>query len=261
MELLDKREYQRAWQTAGEAAGLPAAAVEEAAPDHGKLAQALLASVRGALAERPAFHPREECSFLRQDDYWTIWYHGQSAFLKSTRGLQCLCCLLRAPGREFHVSELLANLLDAPGAVPAAAAEHGRPRPTGEQYVTAGLHDFGPILDGQAKTEYKRRLTEIRGELEEARRFNDPGRAARVQDEMNAIARHLANAIGLGGRDRKSSSEAERARCAVTKRIKKAVQKISDAIPSLGHHLRARVKTGYFCSYNPHPERPVAWKF
>jgi hypothetical protein len=25
--------------------------------------------------------------------------------------------------------------------------------------------------------------------------------------------------------------------------------------------LAARGKTGYFCSYNPHPDRPVTWKF
>jgi len=31
--------------------------------------------------------------------------------------------------------------------------------------------------------------------------------------------------------------------------------------PSLGHHLTASIKTGYFCSYNPHLDRPVAWKF
>lgn len=78
---------------------------------------------------------------------------------------------------------------------------------------------------------------------------------------MNVIAQHLAYAIGLGGCDRKTSSEAERARCAVTKRLKQAIQKIADAIPTLGHHLTVRIKTGYFCSYNPHPDRPVVWKF
>jgi len=78
---------------------------------------------------------------------------------------------------------------------------------------------------------------------------------------MNAFAEHFASAIGLGGRDRKTSSEAERARCAVTKRIKQATQKIADANPELGSHLAASIKTGYFCSYNPHPNRPVAWKF
>ena len=36
--------------------------------------------------------------------------------------------------------------------------------------------------------------------------------------------------------------------------------KFADIIPVLGHHLTARSKTGYFCSSNPHPDRPVAWK-
>ena len=78
---------------------------------------------------------------------------------------------------------------------------------------------------------------------------------------MDALAEQLAAAVGLGGRNRRIGSGAERARCAVTKRIKSSIKRIGEAIPSLGSHLAARVKTGYFCSYNPHPERPVAWKF
>ncbi len=27
-----------------------------------------------------------------------------------------------------------------------------------------------------------------------------------------------------------------------------------------GDHLNARTKTGYSCAYQPHPDRPVAWK-
>jgi non-specific serine/threonine protein kinase len=117
------------------------------------------------------------------------------------------------------------------------------------------------MLDTQAKAEYQRRLHELRQELNEAERFKDPHRKAQAQNEVEAIAGHLASAVGLGGRDRKSSSDAERARSAVTKCIKKAIEKIGDAIPSLGYHLAARIKTGYFCSYNPHPDRPVSWKF
>ena len=33
------------------------------------------------------------------------------------------------------------------------------------------------------------------------------------------------------------------------------------AVPSFGHYLTARNKTGYFFSYNTHPDRPVIWKF
>jgi non-specific serine/threonine protein kinase len=97
--------------------------------------------------------------------------------------------------------------------------------------------------------------------LEEAERFNDPTRAERARDEMDALIVQLASAVGLGGRDRRIGSEAERARSAVTKRIKCSIKRIGEAIPSLGSHLSTRVKTGYFCSYNPQPERPVAWKF
>jgi len=179
--------------------------------------------------------------FIRQGDYWTIRYQGQAAILKATRGLDCLCSLLRHPARDVHVSELLATPSDLP--------------------LPAFFQDAGPILDSQAKAEYKRRIDELRDDLEEAKQFNDSYRAARTRSELDAVAEQLATAIGLGGRNRRTSSNAERARCAVTKCIKKAIQKIGEAMPSLGYHLAARIKTGYFCSYNPHPDRPVAWKF
>jgi hypothetical protein len=208
--------------------------------------------IRKSLANCSSLPPHEESLFLRQNDYWTIRYHGHAALLKSTRGLHYLAVLLRYPGREFHVRELLAPPMDV--STPAAAvAAAGR--------VTGGLYGGVPVLDAQAKAEYKCRVTDLRQDLNQAERFNDLQRKTAVRNELHAIADHLASAVGLGGRDRKTSSDAERAGSAVTKCIKKAVQKIGEAIPSLGYHLAARIKTGYFCSYNPHPDRPVAWKF
>jgi hypothetical protein len=193
-----------------------------------------------------------ESLFSPRTDYWIIRYHGRSALLKSTRGLHCLAVLLHDPGREFHVSELLARPVHASTS---ASAVDVRKR------VASGLYAGIPMLDAQAKAEYRWRLNELRQDLDEAERFNDLPRQINAQNEIQVIADRLASAVGVGGRDRKTSSDAERARSAVTKCIKKAIQKIGDAIPSLGHHLAARIKTGYFCSYNPHPERPVSWKF
>lgn len=180
-----------------------------------------------------------------------IRYQGQTTILKATRGLHCLAVLLSDPGREFHVTDLLSRPMDASTPVEAVLHGHARREPH------AGI----PMLDAQAKAEYQRRLNELHQELNEAERFKDPQRKAEAQNEVQAIADCLASAVGLGGRDRKTSSDAERARCAVTKCVKNAIQKIGDAIPSLGYHLAARIKTGYFCSYNPHPDRPIAWKF
>jgi hypothetical protein len=214
-------------------------------------APAPFAIIQGGVLGTP-----EESMFIRQGDYWTIRYQGQAAILKATRGLDCLAYLLRHPVRDVHVCELVATPIDLP-----APALLGSLREAGGDAVTAWLQNAGPILDSRAKAEYKRRIDDLRKDTEEAERFNDFHRAARDRSEMDAIAEQLAAAVGLGGRDRRFLAEAERARSAVTKRIKEAINRIAEVIPPLGRHLAARIKTGYFCSYNPHPDRPVAWKF
>jgi hypothetical protein len=181
----------------------------------------------------------DQAVFLRKHDYWIIRYQGHTAFLKSARGLYYLAVMLHDPARELNLAS--------------AVAANG--------CVRGGLYATIPVLDAKAKAELKSRLNELRQDLNEAERFHDFQRKTQAQNELQAIAEYLASAVGLGGRDRNTSSDAERARSAVTKCIKKAIQNIGDAIPSLGCHLAARIKTGYFCSYNPHPDRPVAWRF
>jgi hypothetical protein len=261
MILLEKGQYRDALRIACDIIG-DFGAVADDWPDHRTLAEALVESVRESLANRPTLPTDEESLFVQHNDYWTIRYHGHAAFLKDSRGMHCLALLLRYPGREFHVSELLASLIlmGAPWP-PAAVTGNRRLRDAGDQLISGGLSDAGPVLDAQAKAECKRRLKDLRQELNDAEQFKDPDRAAKAQHEVNAITRQLASAIGLAGRDRKTCSEADRARSAITKRIKRAIRKIGDVIPSLGHHLSARIKAGYFCSYNPHPDRPVVWKF
>jgi hypothetical protein len=253
MILLEKNEYNEALKITSEGV-LGVDRMNEHLESCPQLAAVLLRKLDESLAVCPTFRARDESAFRRQGDYWTITYQQQVARLKATRGLHCLACLLSHPRREFHVGELVAQLIGKPS-IPAAGGH------TSVVWQSGRLYDAGPILDPRAKAEYKRRIDDLRRDLEEAEKFNDPDRAARSKNEMNIIAEQLASAVGLGGRDRKSASEAERARSAVTKRIKKSINKIAEAIPALGRHLSARIKTGYFCSYNPHPDRPVAWKF
>jgi hypothetical protein len=257
MLLLEKGQYDEALQIARhEIDRIKRTQLDRDSPR--ALANALVEKLRECLAIRPDFCPREESVFIRQGDYWTIVYQGQIAHLKATRGLQCLALLLRNPGRELHVSELVAVIVDIP-----VFAEVEAPglRELGIAVTTGHAYGSGSILDAQTKGEYQRRLKDLREELEEAQRFGDQGRAASAEEEMNSIAEQLTSAIGLGGRERRTGSDAERARSAVTRRIKESITRIGEVLPFLGHHLGARIKTGYFCSYNPHPDRPVAWKF
>ena len=63
--------------------------------------------VQTSLMDSPSLSTHKGPLFLQQTDYWIIRYQGHGGLLKSTRGLHYLAVLLRDPGREFHVSELL----------------------------------------------------------------------------------------------------------------------------------------------------------
>jgi len=223
-----------------------------------ELASVLLKELQESLAISAAPPASEDSLFRREGDYWTIRYHGHTARLKATRGLHCLARLLSHPGREFHVSELIAEWPEVPEL---SKVKAGGQSDSGLLVTSSHTQSPGPILDAQAKAEYKRRLNELKEELEEAEGHNDIERAARVHDEKYFIATQIASAVGLGARDRRTGSTAERARSAVTNRIRGSIKKIVDAIPSLGRHLATTIKTGYFCSYNPDPDVHVAWKF
>lgn len=171
--------------------------------------------------------------FVREGEYWTIVHQGQLVRLKDTKGLRYLAYLLERPGQEVHAFDLVG-----------VATMDGTP-------VGAARGDAGEVLDATAKAAYRRRLEELGEELAEAEAFHDLERAARAQQERDALVRELAHGVGLGGRDRRAASAAERARLAVTKAIRAAIERISEANPTLGDHLRVSIRTGAFCSYEP----------
>jgi non-specific serine/threonine protein kinase len=116
------------------------------------------------------------------------------------------------------------------------------------------------MLDPAAKAAYRERLEQMRAEVEEATALNDLGRAERAREEMEVLMQQLAGAIGLGNRDRKIPSNAERSRVAVTKAVTLALRTIGEANPSLRRYLAGTIKTGQFCSYTPDPRFPVTWR-
>jgi tetratricopeptide (TPR) repeat protein len=188
--------------------------------------------------------------FRRDGDVWTVAFAGRAVRLKDSKGLRDIAVLLRRPGTEVHCSELI------------AAAEGTRARaPSGRELAEVGVSEGvaagSEILDQQAKEAYRRRLVELREELEEAEDGGDPERASRALEEMDFLAGELAAAFGLGGRSRKAGDPVERARKAVTERIRAAIGRAREAHPALGVHLRHSIHTGTFCSYRP--EASIEW--
>jgi tetratricopeptide (TPR) repeat protein len=194
--------------------------------------------------------------FRREGDYWTVAYAGQTAHLRDVKGLNYLACLLRQPGREVHVLELVREAEGLP-AEPARGLSSGAMHEAGLRRST--LDEADRLFDPQAKAAYRRRLRDLEEDLEEARSWGDPERAARAREEMDALTEELLREAGLGGRSRALPSPAERARVSVTKAIRKAVRTIAAQCPALGEHLAASVRTGRYCSYAPPGEAPPAW--
>lgn len=174
--------------------------------------------------ERPV---ARSIKLTQEGETWLITLGPTSIRLKDSRGLAYIARLVAAPGRDVHV-------LDMAG--------------TGEP-VDAG--DAGDALDPEARAAYKRRLAELDEELREAESWNDGARVTRARSEMEMLSAELASAVGIGGRSRRVGSAAERARVAVTRRVRDVIRRVTEHSPELGRHLEATVKTGMLCSYRP----------
>jgi class 3 adenylate cyclase/tetratricopeptide (TPR) repeat protein len=186
---------------------------------------------------------RSASVFRQEGEYWTVAYHGHVVRLRDAKGLHHLSELLTRPGHEIHVLELVAA---REGRAPQRRAAPERLRGG----VAAGS-DAGELLDPQAKAAYRQRVTDLEAELEEADDFHDPERASRARAEVDLLTQQLAAAVGLGGRDRRAASTAERARVSVTLALRAALKKVMAAHPDLGAHLADTVRTGQYCSYRP----------
>jgi hypothetical protein len=178
-------------------------------------------------------------SLTRNGEGWVVGGAGRTFWLRNSLGLQYLARLIAEPEREHHA-------LDLAGAGAGAGDNLGVGVDAG---VDAG--DCGEVLDPEARRAYQRRLEQLAHDLDEAERFGDELRARRARAERELLADELARAVGLGGRERRTGSAAERARVAVTRRIRDAVKRIAAEAPELGRHLDRSIRTGRFCCYQP----------
>jgi pimeloyl-ACP methyl ester carboxylesterase len=190
----------------------------------------------------------EQTNLVRRDgEYWTISYQGLVITLRDTKGLRDLGRLLAEPGREFHVLDLMADATGARSISPSQAAEAG-----------LAIQGWGePVIDQAARAHYQRRISELEQELEEAQERGGGEAQVEAREELDALINELTAAYGLAGRPRRSSDPVERARKAVSRRLRHAMSRIARAHPRLGRHLTASIRTGMFCSYQP--ERDTVW--
>jgi hypothetical protein len=175
---------------------------------------------------------------LRRDGGgWVVGWADAQTTLPDLKGLHDLAALVSRPGVPVPAVQLLAR---------GAGVDLG---------PTAGADE---VLDDRARAAYRDRLRALEDEIAEASDAADLGQAERLRDERAFLLRELSAALGLGGRSRRLGDDSDRARKAVTMRLRDVIARLDEPLPALARHLRAAVRTGRECCYDP--EEPVRWR-
>ena len=161
----------------------------------------------------------------RDGPVWLLEWRGRRSTVPDSKGLRDLAVLLARPGRSR-----------------CRRSSSSRPR-AGRPPSAAGA-DLGPSSTTPRGRAYRRRLGELDREIDEAESDADLGRLERLRSERSLLADELAGALGLGGRARIAGDPTERARKAVTMRIRAAIATIAAQDEPLARHLRNAIRTG-----------------
>jgi hypothetical protein len=154
---------------------------------------------------------------LEENGRWRVAWEGQSAVVPDRLGMRYLARLVEVPDRVVPALALVAN---------------------GTEEAVAGRGQ--PVIDRQALAALRRRIREIE---------QQPASGLEEQEELAALRQDLGRAIGLNGRIRSFADAPERARTAVRKAIKRALDEIAASNPALSRHLAQHVETGTACCY------------
>lgn len=206
--------------------------LEAAVTLHERLGSAAWAERSHAMLDDLRGTAADERVFRRDGDVWTLSYGGTRVHLPDAKGLRDIATLLATPGAPVHALDLVG------AAGPRMGAD--------------------PVLDDRARAVYRARLDDLDAEIDAAGAHRDPVRAARARAERDALIEQLSAAAGLGGRTRRLGDTGERARKAVTARIRDAMERIARQHPDLGRHLQETITTGTSCAYTP--STPLRWR-
>ena len=165
---------------------------------------------------------RRSCCFV--DGAWEVQADGERVVVPDSAGMRHLARLLASPNRDISAADLAG---------------------TG---IESSRQD---VVDKQALARYGHRIQELRHELDEAEADADIERSGRLRIELDQLVEHVESSMGLGSRSRTFVDTSERARTAVQKAIRRAIDRVKLPAPNLGDMLSRRIHTGTSCRYEP----------
>lgn len=187
----------------------------------------VLDAIEARLAHRP---PMTLATCVRQGRRWRIGLGTRAVLVDHRVGMLHLAVLIANPGVEISARDL-------------AAGVQSLTRAAGPGVMSNQL-----LLDYTAVKRYRARLSELRRELDDPDQLGDPGHA---RTERDWLLRELTAVSAPGRTSRAFTENKDRARVAVSRAIRRALDHIEAADAAVATHLRAAVHTGVYCWYRP----------
>ncbi len=171
-----------------------------------------------------------ESYFIKESAAWKFSFEGSTVQAQEVKGFYDIQKMLERPRQVFHCAELMGSTLDDKGE---------------------------KLIDEKARKQYQKKILELQSDIEEAERFSHFEHLEELQEEYDQLIAHLSKSLNLKGKIRETGGTVEKARSAVTWRIRNAIARIEQYHPLLGAHLSNAIKTGILCSYKP--DRDIKW--
>jgi len=198
----------------------------------------------------------EENVFRKEGQKWVLRFKGgNDIFCNDNKGFLYISYLLDSQGREIHSQQLMA-LADGRD-IEKSVGVGGVLNSLEIRDSQIGEWSQNPILDEQARREYKSRINELRSLIDEAESNRDFALKDKYQEEYVYLRKEIISATGLGGRQRSMTSDAEKARKKVWAAYNRALKIIQNEDSSLHSHLKNSIQMGEYCIYQP--EENIIW--
>lgn len=176
---------------------------------------------------------------------WEISYDGNTIHIPDRLGLWSIRYLLKQPGEKIHVNKLIHEQSNA-----GERKELIKKRAEKIEFKDvneSNSEDTG--IDTEALNNYRKRLQELKIEMEEAEKDGNEAELNELQKENDKITACIKASVNKNGRLRELNSQVENNRSAVKNRINGALTLIKKEDSSLFKHLNTYIKRGTHCSY------------
>ncbi len=217
--------------------------------------------VGGVLPPKPekqpptAEAPSDSLVFRKTGDYWTVVYTNRQIALKDTKGMSLIAYLLSHPHREYDPLELR-RLVDGTTAEPSTAGSAASIRR--HQFTSTDEFAGEQLMDGEYREHVRQLIGQADVAVAEAERDGDPERIRLAKAERQKLFEVTAGELhSRDGPVRRFRDDSQRARDALSKRVRRVLADIRKSHPTLHTHLANCLTLGTVFSYKP--DRDLHW--